>query len=120
MGISAAISAAGILLAYVLHLKDREKADELAASMPAVTNVLEHKYWIDEIYQAGIVEPLRRLGELFFWFDRLIVDGIVWLVGFVPQLSGFSLKLTTQRGYLQGYAATMLLGIGVILLILFV
>ena len=43
--------------------------------------------------------------------------GVVWLIGFVPQLSGFALKLTTQRGYLQGYAATMLLGIAVILLI---
>ena len=112
-------SVAGILLAYVLHLKDREKAEEIAASMPVVTNVLEHKYWVDEIYQAAIVEPLRKLGQMFFWFDRFIVDGVVWLFSFVPQLSGFSLKLSTQRGYLQGYAATMLLGVGVILLLLF-
>jgi NADH-quinone oxidoreductase subunit L len=119
MGISAAISAAGILLAYVLHLKDRKKAEEIAESMPVVTEVLEHKYWVDEIYQAAFVEPLRKLGEAFYAVDRFVVDGIVWLLGFIPQLSGFSLKLTTQRGYLQGYAATMLLGIGVILLLLF-
>ena len=30
-----------------------------------------------------------------------------------------TLKLTTQRGYLQGYAATMLFGIVVILVIIF-
>jgi hypothetical protein len=47
------------------------------------------------------------------------VDGLVWIAGFVPQLSGFALKLTTQRGYLQGYALTMILGIAVILLIVF-
>jgi hypothetical protein len=47
------------------------------------------------------------------------VDGLVWAVSFIPQASGWSLKLTTQRGYLQGYAATMLFGIAVILLIIF-
>jgi hypothetical protein len=41
------------------------------------------------------------------------------LVGFVPQLSGFVLKLTVQRGYLQGYAAAMLFGVVAILLIVF-
>jgi NADH-quinone oxidoreductase subunit L len=84
-----------------------------------VTRVLDHKYWVDEIYQAGIVEPLRRLGRGFFWIDRMIVDGLVNVASWVPQLSGFALKITTQRGYLQGYALTMLLGIAVILIILF-
>ena len=55
------ISIAGIFLAYVLHLKDSEKAEEIAASMPSVTNVLEHKYWVDEIYQAAIFEPFFRV-----------------------------------------------------------
>ena len=32
---------------------------------------------------------------------------------------GQSLRLTVQRGYLQGYAAAMLFGIAVILLIIF-
>ena len=35
------------------------------------------------------------------------------------QAGGFALKLTTQRGYLQGYAVTMLLGVAVILLVVF-
>ena len=44
---------------------------------------------------------------------------MVWLIGFVPQLSGFTLKLTTQRGYLQGYSVTMILGVVIILLVVF-
>jgi hypothetical protein len=52
--------------------------------------------------------------------DRWIVDGLVGVVGFVPQLSGFALKLSTQRGSLQGYALTMILGVAVILLAMFV
>ena len=109
----------GVLLAYLLHLRDRQRAERIAAGLQPLTGLLEAKYFVDEIYQNGIVEPMRRLGDAFFVIDRYIVDGLVWLVGFVPQLSGFALKLTTQRGYLQGYAVTMLFGIAVILLVVF-
>jgi hypothetical protein len=108
---------AGIYLAYVFHLKDRTKAERLAASYGGVARVLEAKYWVDEVYQNGIVEPLRGLGRAFFAIDRFLVDGLVNTLGFAPQLSGLVLKLTTQRGYLQGYAVTMLFGIVVILLV---
>ena len=119
MIVSGLISLLGIYFAYLMHLKDRTAAERLANDFPAVTSALEHKYWVDEIYQNGIVEPLRALGRGFFAIDRIVVDGIVWLISFVPQASGFALKLTTQRGYLQGYAVTMLFGIAVILLVVF-
>ena len=41
------------------------------------------------------------------------------MISFIPQLSGFALKLTVQRGYLQGYAVTMILGLAAILLLVF-
>jgi len=119
MLLSGAIALGGIYIAYEMHLKDRARAEWLAADVPEITSILEHKYWVDEIYQASIVEPLRQIGRLCFAIDRFIIDGIIWLIGFIPQLSGFALKLTTQRGYLQGYAVTMLFGIAVILILVF-
>ena len=119
MIISGIISALGIYVAYLLHRKYREADDRLVARFAGVSRVLEAKYWIDEIYQGVIVESLRRLGRAFFVIDQVVVDGLVWLIGFVPQLSGFTLKLTTQRGYLQGYAASMLFGVLVILIVVF-
>jgi NADH-quinone oxidoreductase subunit L len=113
------IALLGVLLAYVMHLKDRPRGDALPAKFPGLTRLLEGKYWVDEIYQKAIVEPLRGLGRGFFWVDRIIVDGVVWAVSFVPQLAGFSLKLSTQRGSLQGYAVVMLLSVAAILLIMF-
>jgi NADH-quinone oxidoreductase subunit L len=120
MLLSAAIACFGIYGAYVMHLQDRARAEWLAADLPELTSILEHKYWIDEIYQAAIVEPLRGVGRVCFMIDRFIIDSIIWIIGFIPQLSGFALKLTTQRGYLQGYAVTMLFGIAVILILVFV
>jgi NADH-quinone oxidoreductase subunit L len=119
MLLSALIAVGGIYSAYQMHLKDRARAEWLAADVPELTSILEHKYWVDEIYQAAIVEPLRALGRVCFMIDRFIIDGIIWMISFIPQLSGFALKLTTQRGYLQGYAVTMLFGIAVILILVF-
>src|SRR5205085_370121 len=82
---SIAVAGAGIGLAYMIHLQDRRRAEEIARRVPNLTRAIEHKYWVDEIYQAMIVEPLRALGRLFFTIDRYVVDGTVGFVIFVPQ-----------------------------------
>src|SRR5438128_1892778 len=38
----------GIYFAYALHLKNRERAEALAAQNPGLVRALEAKYWIDE------------------------------------------------------------------------
>jgi NADH-quinone oxidoreductase subunit L len=120
MVISALVAVSGIGLAYLLHLKQRAAADRMVEKFRPVTVILEAKYWMDEIYQGLIVEPLRMLGKIYFAIDRFLIDGIVSTVSWVPQLSGWALKLTVQRGSLQGYASAMLFGLMVILLIIFV
>jgi NADH-quinone oxidoreductase subunit L len=119
MVVSTLVALAGIWVAFSLHLKDRPKADRLALTLAGPARAIENKYWVDELYQAMIVEPLRKFGQVFFAVDRFVVDGLVWLAGFVPQLTGFFLKLTLQRGYVQGYALTMLLGLAIILAVVF-
>jgi NADH-quinone oxidoreductase subunit L len=119
MVMSGLISAAGIGLAYQLHLKNRLAGEALPRKFPWVARVLENKYWVDEIYDAIVVRPLWRVGQICYAIDRIVIEGLVWMVGFIPQLFGFTLKLTTQRGYLQGYAGAMAFGIMVILVIVF-
>lgn len=118
--VGGAVALVGIGLAYAFHLRSRKTADDLADRMRPVLRAVDAKYWVDEIYQWVIVEPLRGIGKVLWMIDRFIVDGLVFLVSFVPQLSGFGLKMSTQRGYLQGYALSMLLGLAVILVWVFV
>ncbi len=113
------VSAAGIYLAYLMHLKYREAAEQYARKYAGLVRVLQAKYWVDEIYQNAIVEPLRTIGRVCVAIDNFVIDSLIWIISFVPQATGFVLKLSTQRGYLQGYAATMLLGVVVILLVVF-
>jgi NADH:ubiquinone oxidoreductase subunit 5 (subunit L)/multisubunit Na+/H+ antiporter MnhA subunit len=119
MVISSLIALGGIALAYMLHLHNRPAGDKLVRRFPGVTRLLEGKYYVDEIYDALIVQPLWLLGRGFYALDRMVVDGLIWLVGFVPQGAGFVVKLTTQRGQVQGYALSMLAGVVVILVIVF-
>ena len=119
MLVSGVIALAGIFAAYALHLRDRARADRLAAGVPALAALLEGKYWIDELYDALIVKPLRRLAQLFYDVDRYLIDGGVAAVSWVPQLGGWALKLGVQRGSLQGYASAMLFGVLVILIVVF-
>ncbi len=113
------VAAAGILLAYLMHLKDRAQAEKLARTFGPITRGIEAKYWVDEIYGAVIVSPLRMLAHLLGLVDRFVIDGIVFLAGLLPQAVGISLKLSVQRGLLQGYATAMVLGMAVILLVIF-
>jgi NADH-quinone oxidoreductase subunit L len=114
-----AISAAGIGVAWFFHLRDRAAAKRLAENLAPVVDILDHKYWVDELYQNAIVEPLRAVGRMLSVVDRLVVDGTINLISWVPQVGGFFLRLTVQSGYLQRYAAAMILGLVVILWFLF-
>jgi len=117
--IGGAVALLGIGIAYALHLGNRKKGDELAVQLAGPSRAIENKYWVDEIYNALIVAPLRFGGTVLSWLDRFVVDGVVFVVGFFPQLTGYTMKRTVQRGFLQGYALSMLLCTAVILIWVF-
>jgi NADH-quinone oxidoreductase subunit L len=118
--LGAVVSCLGIAASYMMHLKDRAAGDALPAKAWSLSLVLEHKYWIDPIYHGLVVMPLRLVGKLFNAFDFYIVDGIVNVIALFNWIGGFSLRAMTQRGYLQGYALTAVLGVAVILFVVFV
>jgi len=65
-----------------------------------------------------IVQPLRTIGYLFFIIDRLVIDGLVFTVGWVPRMLGAAVR-PTQRGLLQGYGLGMVTGVAVIALLVY-
>jgi NADH-quinone oxidoreductase subunit L len=117
MVISGAIALTGIALAAWFHWFNRPAADAVAKQFPGVVRTLENKYWIDELFDAAIVTPLRTLGEVFFVIDRLVIDGVVALVGWMPGELGRWIR-PLQHGRLQGYGLSMALGTAVVLLVI--
>ena len=73
---------------------------------------MNNKYYVDEIYFGGIINPLIRLSErLWFWVDVRIIDKVTYLLGDVMRGAG-SIVRALQNGNIQQYA--MYFSIGVI------
>ena len=119
MLISGVIAIGGIAMAGYFHWLNRSAADRLAKQYDRVVQVLANKYYVDEFLQSAVVGPLRLVGELFFVFDRLIVDGLVMVVAWVPRMLGLTVQ-PSQRGLLQGYGVGMAIGAAVLLLLVLI
>ncbi|MEM7808373.1 MAG: hypothetical protein AAF561_09705, partial [Planctomycetota bacterium] len=111
--IGSVIAVSGIGLAYLLHLKDRDKAVGLAHTFRPFVRLFDGKYFVDEIYNAAVVGTLRATGKILWGIDTLL-DMTVNGFGHVAAQGGALTRVATQRGALQGYAVGMLLGVAVI------
>lgn len=116
MYVSGLIAIAAMALAYVRYGEAPQDEPDQRALGP-LWNLWNAKYFVDEIYQALFVRPLRRLGDLFFATDNHGVDGLVNWIGRVPMFAGAAIR-TLQRGAVQGYALGTVLGLGLMMLIL--
>ena len=72
-------------------------------------------FYLDEIYAALIVAPLGALAQVIRVFDLYVIDGLVDLLGQVPQAVG-RLFQPLQSGLVQFYALLMALGLAGFLL----
>jgi NADH-quinone oxidoreductase subunit L len=115
MGISGAISIVGIAIAAYFYLLNRAAAAKMAVTFAPVVKFLYNKWYWDEIYTALLLRPAWILAHILSYFDRYFIDGLVFIVGFIPQLAGYSLK-PTQRGLLQKYAVGMVAGLAAIVI----
>ncbi|HEY2934751.1 MAG TPA: NADH-quinone oxidoreductase subunit L, partial [Acidobacteriota bacterium] len=74
---SVLVAALGMGLAYLFYIRRPELPARLAARMQGVYNLLYHKYYVDEIYDAVIVNRVKDAGNLLWSFDANVVDGLV-------------------------------------------
>ncbi len=79
----------GIGLATQFYLKDPRIPARLQKQLGGVYTLMLNKYYVDEIYQAVIVENFYRLMRFLAWFDTTFVDGFVNLVGRVTVLGSW-------------------------------
>jgi NADH-quinone oxidoreductase subunit L len=112
MIVSLGVAIGGVLLARNIFLKRREVAVGLASRWNRFYQLLSDKYYVDEIYDAAIVNPVVKGSEKVLWlsFDMGIIDGAVngtaKLIGVISQ---FIRRI--QTGIAQGYALAFVIGI---------
>ena len=72
-----------------------------------------NKFFIDELYEFFLVNPMEGFARLLRWIDQYVVDGLVDLIGQVPRFLG-ALFWPIQNGLVQFYALSMALGLAVL------
>ena len=116
MFISTAVALAGIGLAFYFWLRRPEIPARVAQSAGGLYRLLLNKYYIDEIYDALIVQPIKRVSEGALWksMDAGLIDGTVNGVGTLVRNSSATLR-RLQTGSVRTYAASLFLGVVMIL-----
>jgi NADH-quinone oxidoreductase subunit L len=116
MVVSTLIAAAGIFFARHVWLKKRSIAENAAREFPAVHRLLLNKYYVDEIYDATIVQPIRVASQEGLWrgFDVKIIDGAVNGTAAIVNGSATWLR-RLQTGSVKTYAGSLFVGVVIIL-----
>jgi NADH-quinone oxidoreductase subunit L len=116
MAVSSLVAVGGIGIAAFFFLRNRRAADEMAARFSGLHTVLTNKYYVDELYDAVVVRPIRIASEEGLWkiFDARLIDGAV--NGAAETVGGLSQALRRiQTGSVRVYAASVFLGAVLIL-----
>jgi NADH-quinone oxidoreductase subunit L len=111
----AALAVVGVALSVVGRQRI-ETADKAAGvPMPALTRVLHNKWYVDELYDRIVVQPILGASR-FAWrvIDQGVVDGIVNGVGNLTRALGWFGSLF-QTGAVNTYALILTIGVIVIL-----
>ncbi|MGB5579538.1 MAG: hypothetical protein WBM68_03145, partial [Woeseia sp.] len=110
------LAAAGALVAWFLFLKRPDFADAIRKRFSGVHNLLERKYFFDELWINGFAAGGRSLGS-FLWQkgDALLIDGMMvnGTANSVRRLAGVLRHL--QTGYLYHYAFAMIIALTLML-----
>ncbi|MEO6930155.1 MAG: NADH-quinone oxidoreductase subunit L, partial [Chitinophagaceae bacterium] len=106
LGVSVTVAIVGVIAAFVRFSRkpDLEEAKGFGS-------ILQHKWYVDEIYDAIIVRPLNAFsGFLNRIIERSVIDGVVNAVGKGIQYGSRQVRLL-QSGQVGNYILLMVAGI---------
>ncbi len=109
---------AGLGLAWQFYYRKPGTAAALARRVRPIYSLVDHKYYVDEIYNAAIVQPLQIATRIVLnLFDKLLVNGFG--AGAAAGTLGLgSLVRRVQSGNIRSYAGWLALGAAAVLAIM--
>ena len=110
LAIGAAISLAGIGLAYLLYVARPETPGLLQRRLRPVHTLLVNKWYFDELIDVLIVRPALAVGRFADrTFERLVVDGLVSGTAETVRGAGGIVRVV-QSGFVRSYALLLIGG----------
>jgi NADH-quinone oxidoreductase subunit L len=110
-GISVAVAAFGLLLAWWMYYKNPALPARIAKALDGLYTFVLEKYKVDELYGAVIIHPLIALSSNVFWkgIDRGLIDGAVDSGAAGAQETSDALR-HMQSGNIRSYAGWVAVG----------
>ena len=110
MAVSVIGAGFGILFALKTY-RDLKAAERLSIKWAGLRKILSHKWYVDEIYEFALVQPIYRISKgLWRWFDVAVIDRVVLGFGKGALLAGQTARVI-QTGSIQIYALMFLGGL---------
>ncbi len=110
-------AALGIAVAAIGHLGRRSDGPQMERFLGPVGTLFANRFYVDELYGALVVQPLKLLATVAALFDRRVVDGLVDAVARLPVAVGGVVR-RLQSGLLQRYALAGMMGTLLIVVLL--
>lgn len=112
IGLAVLVAVGGLVLGYRATMALSIVPARDAAPEQGFWRVLYHKYYVDELYEAVVVGPLRRLSERVLWrdVDQRLIDrgGVEGTAGLMRTLGWLGTRL--QTGAVSVYVTVFLVG----------
>jgi NADH-quinone oxidoreductase subunit L len=110
MAFSVAIAIIGVWFGWQTYVVKPGRAKAMGARFAGMYKVLLNKYYVDEIYNASVVQPIVAFSR-FLWkiVDVELIDGAVNGAGRVVRGVGGYLR-PIQSGFVGNYAAAIMVG----------
>lgn len=120
MGVSVGGAGVAAWLAYYFYVQNPEMPKQITEKITPVYNVVYNKYFVDEAYFGGLINPLVEVSrDLWVYIDVNFIDRITyWASDWIRSAGGGIRSL--QNGNMQQYALFISLGMVLTLFILFV
>jgi NADH-quinone oxidoreductase subunit L len=117
IGTAVAVAVVGIVFAVVRLKPARLVPKEQAVPEKGLARVLANKWYVDEIYDRAIVQPVVGVSRRLLWtvtdkwlIDGLLVNGSARLMGFFGRVGSY-----LQTGSVSTYAWAIAIGVLVVL-----
>jgi NADH-quinone oxidoreductase subunit L len=105
-----AVAVLGIALGWRLYRKGMPEREYLTR-FPLLYTTLEHKFYLDDLYERGIVRAVvGALAPATYWFDQRVIDGAVNGIAIGTRQLARGLRYL-QSGQAQWYAAALFIGV---------
>ena len=110
-GVATLAFVAGLFRAWQIYVQSPDKAERAKAAMAGAHRTLTNKYYVDEIYDAAFVQPIKRFSTSALWqaVDVRTIDGLVNGVADAARTFGGQLR-QMQSGNTRSYAAWVVIG----------